>query len=364
MTPRPVLLLIRELGLGGSERQAAEIARALDRNRFEPHVGCFRPGGFRAAELAAAGVPVVVFPVRSFGSPSVLRGAALFGGFVRRKRIQLVHSFDYPMNLFGVPAARAFGVPRVLSSQRAHRELTPGIARHLLRVTDQMVDAVVVNCDSVRRQLIACEKVPPSRIRLCYNGLDTRVFRPGPGARPEALREACVIGVVCALRPEKNLEVLLQAFATVMRPGLKLAVVGSGPRRDALMALAAKLAIDAHFEPATGRVADWLRAIDIFVLPSTTEALSNSLMEAMACGCCAVASQVGGNPELIDHGRTGLLFRGGDAGSLAACLRLVLDNDALRLRLAEAGSERIRREFSLEASARRMAEIYEGELTS
>jgi glycosyltransferase involved in cell wall biosynthesis len=354
MTPRPVLLLVRELGLGGSERQAAEIARALDRDRFRPYVGCFRPGGFRAAELVQAGVPVVEFPVRSFVSPSVLRGAAVFGEFVRARRIQIVHSFDYPMNLFGVPAARAFGVPCVLSSQRAHRELTPGLARHLLRLTDQMVDAVVVNCESVRRQLIAEEKVAPSRIRLCYNGLDTRVFRPG-GERCGAP----AVGVVCALRPEKRLEVLLRGFAAVKRPGLKLVIVGSGPRKEALQALAAELSVQAQFEPATDRVADWLRGLDIFVLPSESEALSNSLMEAMACGCCAIASDVGGNPELIGHGRTGLLFRSGDPDSLAACLRLVLDNEALRTRLAEAGSTRMHREFSLEASAKRMSAIYE-----
>ena len=124
---------------------------------------------------------------------------------------------------------------------------------------------------------------------------------------------ALVVGVVCVLRPEKGLETLLDAFAEVhaIEPGLKLAIVGSGPCLPDLQERARALGIIERcvFEPATPRVADWLRGIDIFVLPSLSEALSNSLMEAMACGCTVAASRVGGNPELVAHGETGMPFR-------------------------------------------------------
>jgi len=356
--------MVRELDIGGSERQAAEIARALDRARFTPHVGCFRPGGFRARELEAAGVPVTAFPVYSFISRSALRGLDAFGRYVRRRRIQLVHSFDVPANIFAVPAARVFGVPRVLSSQRAHRDLTPGFQRHLLRITDHLADGVVVNCLAIREHLIADERVPSARIHVCYNGVDTAVFSNMRGPRPAALGGAgLVAGVVCALRPEKNIRLLLLAFAMIKDefPSLWLAIVGSGPERGALEAEAGALGIAGRvrFEPATSEVAAWLRCIDIFVLPSASEAFSNSLMEAMASGCCCIASDTGGNPELVIHGRTGMLFKTGNAEALAACLRKAAENAELRRRLADAGAERIRAEFSLEASARRMAEIYD-----
>jgi L-malate glycosyltransferase len=355
--PRPLLLMTRSLGLGGSERQLAEIAKALDRSLFEPHVGCFHAEGFRAEELRAAGVPVVQFPVTSFLRPSALTGLLAMGRYLRLRRIQLVHTFDVPLNLFGVPAARLFRVPRVISSHRAHRALTPGLQRRLLRVTDRLVDAIVVNSQSVRRELIATDGVPPELIHLCYNGIDAALFQPSPRSPVSPI----VIGTICALRPEKGLETLLEAFARLRRPReAQLVIVGSGPSLPRLQELAASLALGKRcaFEPATKDVPAWLHRIDIFVLPSLSEALSNSLMEAMACGCCVVASRVGGNPELVSDRHTGLLFPASDSQSLAACLDLLLGDPPLRERLAAAGAERMRTEFSLASAASRMGKIY------
>src|SRR4029077_11092820 len=145
--------MARELGLGGTERQLAETAMSLDRNRFEPHVGCFHSGGFRERELRQAGIPIAEFPVRSLVSLSALTGAGHMGRYLADHGIRLVHTFDVPADLFGVPVARLFRTPVVLSSQRAHRALTPGATRHLLRLTDRMVDGIVVNCQSVAREL-------------------------------------------------------------------------------------------------------------------------------------------------------------------------------------------------------------------
>ena len=115
---------------------------------------------------------------------------------------------------------------------------------------------------------------------------------------------------------------------------------------------------DCVFVPATQDVATWLRAIDIFVLPSLSEAFSNSIMEAMACGCCTVASNVGGNPELVHPDETGMLFRAGDPEDLASSLRTLISQPDLRRDLAGRAESFIRTNFSTAAAARRMAEIY------
>ncbi|MCU1263659.1 MAG: glycosyl transferase, group 1, partial [Bryobacterales bacterium] len=207
-------------------------------------------------------------------------------------------------------------------------------------------------------------KVPARLIHLCYNGIDTSVFRADAAPRPADLSSAkSVIGVVCALRPEKGLSTLVDAFAAIApsHPGLKLAIVGSGPCADELQHQARALNIfdSCVFVPKTTDVVPWLRAIDIFVLPSLSEALSNSLMEAMACGCCAVASRVGGNPELVGDSERGLLFESRNATELAAILSTLLASPERRARLAEAGTRFIRDGFSLAASVTRMQAVYE-----
>jgi L-malate glycosyltransferase len=317
----------------------------------------------RARELKAAGVPIVHFPVRSFVSPSALSGAWQLARYIRSHKIRLLHTYDYPLTAFAVPVARFLTSTIVLSSTRSHRELIPQNYLKLVRITDHLVEAIVVNCEFLKRHLVEDENVPPSRIELCYNGVDLGEFRPLDSTRPAALPpDALVIGVVCVLRPEKGLSTLIKAFAEIrnLTPRLKLAIVGSGEMREPLEAEARALGIweDCVFAPATKEVADWLRAIDIFVLPSLSEALSNSLMEAMACGCCAVASNVGGNPEQVRNEETGLLFEPRDAIGLSDILRTLVQDEPLRRRLAAAGQRMVRERFSIQSSVERMSEIY------
>ncbi len=358
----PVLLLVRELGIGGTERQLVETARFLQRERFIPHVGCFRPDGLRRKDLEQAGVPTLHLPVYSFKSPAVLRAAAQLIRYIHRHRIQIVHSFDAPLNVFAVPVARMAGTPAVISSQRGDRNLTTQRLKQLLRITDRLTDAVVVNCEHMRRYLIEDERVAENKVRLCYNGIDTEQYQRRTAISP--FPGQVVIGTVSALRPEKGVDTLIRALAAVRQPGAALVIVGSGPEEARLRALSAEAGIDScHFEPATQDVARWLSCIDIFVLPSRSEALSNALMEAMACGCCPVASRVGGNPELVEDGQNGLLFKVDAVDELARHLQELLDDEPRRQRLALAATAKITSRFTFADAARTMQEIYESVLS-
>jgi glycosyltransferase involved in cell wall biosynthesis len=361
------MLMTYSLGIGGSERQMAEVAKAIDRDRFEPHVGCLHSDGLRGEELRAAGVPILRLPITSFGSYRALLGAWQLRRYIRERKIELVHCFDVPMNIFAAPVAWLMRTPVVLTSQRADRLLTPGLYHRLLRVTDRLADGIVVNCQFMKRHLMNDERVPERLIEVCYNGVDTQVFQPGPANTHPRLAEASVvIGVVCALRPEKGLGTLVAAFARVAKdqPGARLLIVGSGPELSRLLAQAKELGVFdlCAFIPATDEVAGWLRTIDIFVLPSLSEALSNSLMEAMACGCCVVASNVGGNPELTGASERGLLFEAGNVEDLTAVLKPLIQDRERRQQLAAAAGKFIRSGFSTGTSVTRMQEIYSGHL--
>ena len=365
MSPRNVILMTRTLGHGGTERQLTGIALSLNRDLFIPHVVCVEASGFRAEELHRGGVPILELPLTSMTNPHCFSCAIKLRRYIRRHRIDLMHTFDTASNLFGAIATRSLGGLVVLSSQRCHEDTIWPPYRRPTRLAHFLADGVVVNCEAMKKHLIDDYSVRGRKIHVCYNGLDTSVFYPAPASRPAPLCNAThVIGSVCVLRPEKGLTTLLEAFSMVKgpHPGLRLVIVGSGPELGALEDLSRNLGIvdECLFYPSVNDVVPWLRMIDTFVLPSLSEAFSNSIMEAMACGCCTIASRVGGSPELIEDGQNGMLFEAGSATSLADKLRLAIGNPELRRALSQRGQTSIGERFGMLNSARRMEEIYSG----
>lgn len=356
--------MVRELGIGGCERDLTKLALALDRQRFQPHVGCFLPDGIRANELRAAGVPIAGFPVRSFKSPRLAGSVWSLRTYIRRAGIGLVHTFDTPTNIFGIPAAKLAGVP-VLGSQLWFPDSIEPALRPLSRLMNRLADGVVVNSNAVRRYLIEQEHFSPDRLFLNHNGVETEVFHPAALCeRPEAVEGASVvIGTVCALRPEKRIDLLLRAFARARssQPGAVLLIVGSGPVEAQLQRLKNELGLgnSVRMAPRQQDVARWLRAIDIFVLCSDTESFPNALLEAMACGCAVIGSRVGGVPELVADGASGLLFDAGREDQLANRLEMLLRQEDLRKRLGAEAARRAREEFSMQAVVSRMQTLYE-----
>lgn len=354
-----VLITVRELDQGGIERDVAKIATHLDRERFDPHVMAFWAHGFRYDELRDAAVPVIEIPVRSFTSLETLRLAAKLRRYIIQHGFQVVHSYDASY-VFACTVARLSGVPLTIGSQLSYLDTVDERTQMWLRLGSRVPDAMLANCEAMRRYLIEDEHVRENRVEMIYNGVDTTQFYP-PESRPA---KASIIGIVCALRPEKNLPLLQEAFAKVhaSHPELRLVIVGSGAELKSLQETAARLGItDAiDFIPATRNVPDWLRKMDIFVLPSYSEAFSNSLLEAMACGCAVVGSRVGGTPELTGSNQErGLLFASGDADALANQLERLITNDTFRSDLGVKAANFAKENLSIELAAARTGAMYE-----
>lgn len=310
--PVPVLLMVRELDQGGIERDVAKIAMHLDRARFVPHVAAYYTHGLRYEELRVAGIPILHLSIRKLASREAIHSGFKLGRYIKAHGIKIVHSYD-ASGIFGLAVAQMAGVPVVIGSQLSYRDILDPKTQRLLRLADRYSDAIFVNCEAIRRYMVEDEHVAADKVELCYNGVITTEFFPAEEAKPTELRSAdLVIGTVCALRQEKGLPLLQEAFAKLNFPArkLQLVIVGSGTELPHLQDNASKLGICAAsiFIPAQRNVAQWMRAMDIFVLPSLSEAFSNSLLEAMACGCCVVGSRVGGTPELIGENSRGLLL--------------------------------------------------------
>lgn len=362
--PIPVMLMVRELDQGGIERDVTKIAMHLDPSRFTPHVATFYPHGLRYEELVAAGIPILDVPLRSLTSFQTVSLGRVLRNYLRQHKIQVLHAYD-ASGVFGMAIAQLAGVPVVIGSQLSNRCILDPKTQRLLRLSDHYADAMLVNCEAMREYMIQSEGMAAEKVWLCYNGVDTTQFNSDNRRRPEQLAEATVtIGVVCVLRPEKNLKLLQEAFARVLPldPAMRLVIVGSGPELPSLTENAARLGIPANtlFVPASREVATWMRGMDIFVLPSYSEAFSNSLLEAMACGCAVVGSNVGGMPELIGKNEErGRLFESGNVEQLAAALTSLTQNPQLRAELGTKAATHAKNNLSIEKAAETTGAKYE-----
>lgn len=239
--------------------------------------------------------------------------------------------------------------------------------RYMLLASHWLSDGVVANSNALRDYLHRTYRYPLRRIDVCHNGVDTAAFtRAGRVRLPQVADADIVIGSVCVMRPEKNLTQLIEAFARVrsLAPGIRLLLMGSGPERDHLQALAASLGLAEAccFLPTSPDVRGAMRSIDIFVSASFSEGLPNAVMEAMACGCCVVASNVGGCPELIEHGVHGLLAKPADLADLTAQIETLVRNPELCAQMGAAAAVRIQQEFSVSAAIAQMQSIYQRHL--
>src|SRR3974390_2593728 len=153
----PILMMVRELDVGGIERDVARTAMTLDRRIFEPRVAAFCPFGMRYNELRAAGVPILDLPVRSLKSPETLKFATKLRRYLRSNAIQIFHAWDNSA-MFGIPVAKLSGTPVLVSSVLGHRSLTNRRTLAWVRAIDPLSDAFVTNCRFLASHLINDEK--------------------------------------------------------------------------------------------------------------------------------------------------------------------------------------------------------------
>jgi glycosyltransferase involved in cell wall biosynthesis len=204
-------------------------------------------------------------------------------------------------------------------------------------------------------------KVPVSRIAVIPNGVDTELFSPS-GERP--VSKGVVVGTAGSLTAVKNQAMLVEACSALADRGLDvdLRIAGEGLERDRLVQLAESRGLGRRMV-LMGHVADvpaFLRELDIFVLPSLSEAHPNALLEAMACGLACIGTRVGGVPEVLEEGRCGLLVESGDTGGLVSAMAALAGDVNGRRGLGVVARERVRRAYGLDKMIEAYAALYEG----
>jgi L-malate glycosyltransferase len=359
---QPIFLLGDSLEIGGTEGQFAEIACGLGRSNREIDVSCLRAEGPLRARLEAAGIRPWSCGPASLKSPRAALAIASLARHFRQHRVRLVHSFDFYSNLVGVLAARLARVPVVVASQRDLGNLRPPLQCRVHRLVLRLAHHVLVNSPAVAERVQHDSKISPDRIALVPNGVDIARFHPGPD-RDRAAGDVIVVGTLTNLRREKGLVDIVHAAAIVRDrcADARFVIVGDGPLRPELERMIRAQALEQWVELRGGTTdpASALRGLDIFVLASHSEACSNSLLEAMATRLAVVATNVGGNPGLVDDEHSGLLVPPGDPGGLAKAILRLTEDRALAARLASRAFERVQAEFSIAQMLKNVQAFYD-----
>lgn len=367
-----VAFAVDSFDVGGTELNAARTATRLDPERFELEVVCLRDDGELRQEYARAGIPVHHFPIGSLISARNATQGMRLAKLLLDRRIDIVHAHDVYSNCFAVPWARLAGVRGVIASRRWWFTVPRPALRHANRLAYRFAHRVLANSPSVARLLITEEGVSPSRVLTIPNFVEAAAFESPAPEQIAALRSRLglegqesvpVIGIVARLDPVKDHATLLRAAKLLKEQGraFRLVIVGDGSRRAALESLTSELGLApyVHFAGQQSHRPNPHALFDVSVLCSTAEGFPNSIVEAMAAGRPVVATHVGGIPDAVDDGRTGLLVTPGDSEALARALDALLTDEPRRTALGDAGRERAREMYGERSVLRTLEDAYQ-----
>ncbi|MCD6328003.1 glycosyltransferase [bacterium] len=366
-----VLRIITQLSRGGVEAKLAALLPLLKKRGLDVAVCCVKEAGSLAERFEEASIPVHVFPVRSRLHPIDLLRLARF---IRKTRIDVVHTHMYASNISGTVAARLANVPVIISNVHNVGKFKSSRQVRTDRLLSRFRSATVCVSERVRSDYMATTGLSGESMSVIYNGVNTELFKPrslweaaNPGISMR-LRQELGIGqdervIVAAGRliPQKSPELLIHALKEVREscPNARLLLLGSGELRDALVALANELGLGNAVVFAGYRedAAELFSAADVFVSSSVKEGFSNVLVEALASGLPAVVTDVGGNREALTDGEQGFLCEA-SVGALTQCLTRILGDSALYERMSKSARSRAMT-FGLDKMADQTVSLYE-----
>jgi len=362
-----VAFVVHLMQVAGAEVLVRETIRRL-RGRIVPTIFCLDAVGRIGEELVADGVDLVCFgrkPGRDLGVSRKIARA------IRERDIQVVHAHQYTPFFYSALAKPLCAFrPKVILTEhgRHYPDRVSPLRRAVNRLAlDRLADAVTACCRFSKDGLVKTDGFAGARIEVIENGIEVDAY--GPPA-DKALAKADVgldpdrryLIHVARHHPVKDQATLLRGFAQAAPnlPGVDLLMVGDGPLRGELEALAVELRVPERVKWLGIRtdIPDLMRAADAFALTSLSEAASLTLLEALASGLPAVATAVGGNPEIVRHEREGLLFPRADAAACAGAIRRLFTDDELAARLGANGRARAVERYQLGATVEAYYNLY------
>jgi len=359
LKPLHILYLIDEIKVrGGTEKHLFELASGMAEAGFRVSVFTLAEGGYASAFKNNSKIEYQCIDVEKIYDLKGLLGIYRINQFIRQQQVNVLQTFHTASDLVGPIAAYfSFHKIKVLSSRRDLVYTKSSRHVKLQRYINHFIDGVLGNSSAVKRAVVLQENYPDEHINVIYNGIDTKPFQFDSTERKcnrDLMgfdKETILIGSVGNIRPVKGYDVLVESAAIVCRkfPAVQFLHVGEGELKAQLEDRCNALGIDNnfHFLGATDNVPGFLSVLDIYVQPSRSEGMSNAILEAMAARLPVVATDVGGNPDLIEHCVTGLLTPVENCEALAERLIQLITQPQTRSELAERASQRVHDEFRM-----------------
>lgn len=355
-----VLYVIGGLARGGAEKQLYLLLKYMDRTMFTPTVVSLSAGGAWTDSIRQLGVTVIELPRRrSFEVGRFLRLYQV----IRREDPVILQTFLFSDNAYGLLAGRLAGVSILIASRRIDRYGESRVALRLLnRLLGQWTDVIICNAERSRRH------APPSqtfRHVVIRNGIEPLIATRSSTDVRQSLRipqSALVVGNIGRLVQGKNHRLFVEVAADLLqtRQDAFFLLIGKGPLEPDLKLLINRLGLGERviMTGERGDIADLMGAMDVFLLTSDREGMSNVTMEAMSVGLPCVVTDAGGNEELVIHGETGYVCPLGNKLSFVANLCRLLDAPNLRQRFGANGRKRMETDFSAESMAKATQALY------
>lgn len=354
-----VIHIVFSLEYGGLERIAIELAKHLNSGRYNVSICCLDTLGELTAEARANGIEV--FLVKRRPGPDFTLPIRL-AHILRKRKADVVHTHNMGPLLYGTLGARLAGVPVVINTR--HGRAPKRTNAYIWKAND----AIIAISQDARDEIVKWNHIRLDKLKVIYNGIDNDRYsseKTGDTIRQNLNIEsgAMVVGTVARLSEEKDQFTLLDAFAKVISElqNVYLVIAGDGPLRKDLESHASDLGISqrVRFLGFRDDISSILRILDLFVLSSTSEGISLTLLEAMAAGLPIVATKVGGNPEVVIDGTTGFLVAPKKPAEMAEAIYNLLSDKKLAREMGDAGKKRVEEKFSLERMAKEYKEVYE-----
>ena len=375
---RKRILLLTDIfgGMGGSERNVSQLLAGIDKDKFELYVACLTsvklPGNVRDQDVS-------IIDLNGDGIYTIggLRNLVFLKRLVYEKNISLIVTYHESSDFYGLALSHICHIP-VISSRRDMSFKTRGRHRLAYRLVGRYFDSVITVSDAVKKEVVKRHWFPEKRIVTIYNAINVKEY--GKTKDGNALKDKMgidpkhpIVGVVANMRKIKGHHYFVHAASIIHRhnPDVEFLVVGYDARKPGFSIAELKqygetmgITESLHFIGGRRDTADLISLFDVAVLASLSEGFSNVILEYMASSKPVVATEVGGNPEIVVQGETGLLVPPADGDALAGAILSILEDKEVALRFGMAGRKRIEEKFSLDVMLRNYENVFEQVINS